>query len=139
MRCYRRLECCKLRVSEETTNAHVDGTSRLDVASPGVNFLMKSDIAVLIMTGSPTRAIHGADRLTRTSCPLSPCLSTLFKKISTPSDRHRGMTFRPPWAFCVLKSFPKTSSQQLGLLIFEKGLYIVKIVKNKLLRKCFFT
>ena len=25
------------------------------------------------------------------------------KKISTPSDRHRGMTFRPPWAFCVLK------------------------------------
>ena len=128
-----------LRVSEETTNAHVDGTSRLDIASPGVNFLMKSDIAVLIMTGSPTRAIHGADRLTRTSCPLSPCLSTLFKKISTPSDRHRGMTFRPPWAFCVLKSFQKTSSQQLGLLIFEKGLYIVKIVKNKLLRKCFFT
>ena len=31
-----------------------------------------------------------------------PCLSALFKKISTPSDRHRGMTFRPPWAFCVL-------------------------------------
>ena len=59
-------------------------------------------IAVLIMTGSPTRAIHGADRLTRTSCPLSPCLSALFKKISTPSDRHRGMTFHPPWAFCLL-------------------------------------
>ena len=36
----------------------MNGTSRLDVASPGVNFLMKSDTAVLIMTGSPTRAIH---------------------------------------------------------------------------------
>ena len=35
-----------------------NGTSRLNVASPGVNFLMKSDIAVLNMTGSPTRAIH---------------------------------------------------------------------------------
>ena len=91
------------------------------------------------MTGLPTDAIHGVNRLTRTSCLLSPCLSTLFKKISTPSDRHRGMTFRPPWAFCVLKSFQKTSSPQLGLLIFEKSLYIVKIVKNKLLRKCFFT
>ena len=34
------------------------GTSRLDVTSPGVNFLMKSDTVVLIMTGSPTRAIH---------------------------------------------------------------------------------
>ena len=79
-----------------------NGTSRLDVASPGVNFLTKSDKAVLIMTGPPTDAIHGVNRLTRTSCPLSPCLSALFKKISTPSDRHRGMTFRPPWAFCVL-------------------------------------
>jgi len=47
--------------------------------------------------------------------------------------------FRPPWAFCVLKSFQKISSPQLGLLTFEKSLYIVKIVKNKLLRKRFFT
>ena len=65
-----------------------NGTSRLDVTSPGVNFLMKSDTVTLIMTGSPTRAIHGADRLTRTSCPLSPCLSTLFEKISPPPDKH---------------------------------------------------
>ena len=72
------------------------------------------------MTGPPTDAIHGVNRLTRTSCPLSPCLSALFKKISTPSDRHRGMTFRPPWAFCVLKSFQKTSSPQLRLLVFLK-------------------
>ena len=35
-----------------------NGTSRLDVASPGVNFLLKSDITVLIMTVPPTRAIH---------------------------------------------------------------------------------
>ena len=36
-----------------------------------------------------------------------PCLSALFKKISTPSDRHRGMTFRPPWAFCFFGSMQK--------------------------------
>ena len=65
-----------------------NGTSRLDVTSPGGNFLMKRDTVILIMTGSPTRAIHGADRLTRTSCPLSPCLSTLFEKMSPPPDKH---------------------------------------------------
>ena len=32
-----------------------NGTSRLDVASPGVNFLLKSDIAILIMTGAAYR------------------------------------------------------------------------------------
>ena len=80
-----------------------NGTSRLDVASPGVNFLMKSDTVVLIMTGSPTRAIHGADRLTRTSCPLSPCLSTLFEKISPPPDKH------------LRKDIPLT----MGVLCFE--------------------
>ena len=57
-----------------------DGTSRLDVASPGVNFLMKSDTAVLFMTGPPTRAIHGTDRLTRTSCPLSPLSFNTFQE-----------------------------------------------------------
>ena len=51
------------------------------------------------MTEPPTVDIHVDCRLTRTSCPLSPCLSALFKKISTPADKHRGMTFRPPWAF----------------------------------------
>ena len=80
-----------------------NGTSRLNVASPGVNFLMKSDIAVLNMTGAPTRAIHGADRLTRTSCPLSPCLSTLFEKISPPPDKH------------LRKDIPST----VGVLCFE--------------------
>ena len=109
----------------------MDGTSRLDIASPGVNFLMKSDIAVLIMTGSPTRAIHGADRLTRTSCPLSPCLSTLFKKISTPSDRHRGMTFRPPWAFCVLK-IPWKNIKPISCYWF---LYSSKVIH--ILNSCF--
>ncbi len=66
------------------------------------------------MTGSPTRALHGADRLTRTLCPLSPCRSALFKKISTPSNRHRGMTFRPPRAFCVL-TFPLLFFIQLSI------------------------
>ena len=108
-----------------------NGTSRLDVASPGVNFLMKSDTVVLIMTGSPTRAIHGADRLTRTSCPLSPCLLTLFKKISTPSDRHRGMTFRPPWAFCVLK-IPWKNTESISCYWF---LYSSKVIY--ILNSCF--
>ena len=79
-------------------------------------FSKKSDLAVLNRTGPPTRAVHGANRLTRTSCPLSPCLSTLFKKISTPSDRHRGMTFRPPWAFCVLGLCKKLSCEILNSL-----------------------
>ena len=34
----------------------------LDVRSPDVNFLMKSDTAVLIMTGPPTDAIHGVQK-----------------------------------------------------------------------------
>ena len=40
------------------------------------------------MTGPPTVDIHVDNRLTRTSCPLSPCLSALFQKISTSSDKH---------------------------------------------------
>ena len=72
----------------KSTNSRSMRYTCLDVRSPDVNFLMKSDTAVLIMTGSPTRTIHGADRLTRTSCPLSPCLSALFKKISTSYDKH---------------------------------------------------
>ena len=40
------------------------------------------------MTGPPTVDIHVDNRLTRTSCPLSPCLSALFEKISTSSDKH---------------------------------------------------
>ena len=84
-----------------------NGTSRLDVASPGVNFLLKSDTAVLIMTGPPTDAIHGVNRLMRTSCPLSPCLSALFKKISTPSDKHlrHGIAYAGSSAFW--KAFKK--------------------------------
>ena len=31
-----------------------------------------------------------------------PCLSTLFEKISPPSDKHLRRTFHPPWAFCLL-------------------------------------
>ena len=62
---------------------------------------------VLVMTEPPTVDIHVDNRLTRTSCPLSPCFSALFKKISTPSDRHRGMTFRPLWVFCVLGLYRK--------------------------------
>ena len=37
-----------------------------------------------------------------------------------------------------IEKLSKNSSPQLGLLTFEKSLYIVKIVKNKLLGKSFF-
>ena len=86
-----------------------NGTSRLDVASPGVNFLMKSDTVVLIMTGSPTRAIHVrqkpcthglADADIVSAFPLS--FSTFLENINilrqTSSTWHRIL-----WEFCVLE------------------------------------
>ena len=90
-----------------------NGTSRLDVASPGVNFLMKSDTVVLIMTGSPTRAIHVrqkpcthglADADIVSAFPLS--FSTFLENINilrqTSSTWHRILR-----EFCVLESFQK--------------------------------
>ena len=60
-----------------------------------------------------------------------PCLSTLFEKISTPSDRHRGMTFRPPWAFCVLK-IPWKNTESISCYWF---LYSSKVIY--ILNSCF--
>ena len=54
----------------------------------GCEFSNESDTAVLIMTGPPTRAIHGADRLTRTSCPAFPLSFSTFLEISTSYDKH---------------------------------------------------
>ena len=69
--------------------------------------------------------------LTRTSCPLSPCLSTLFKKISTPSDRHRSMTFRPPWRSVFWVYTEKLSCEiQNSLQITHKKLNMGLYGKN---------
>ena len=105
-----------------------NGTSRLDVTSPGVNFLMKSDTVVLIMTGSPTRAIHGADRLTRTSCPLSPCLSTLFEKISPPPDKHLRKDI-PPTVGVLF-----TDSAKIHRITGNNGIIVVGV--NNFLHNC---
>ncbi len=116
-----------------------NGTSRLDVASPGVNFLMKSDTVVLIMTGSPTRAIHGADRLTRTSCPLSPCLSTLFEKISPPPDKH----LRKDIPFTVGVLFTDSAkihriTENSGINVWGVNNFLHNCRKDLKQRNCFF-
>ena len=67
-------------------------------------FSKKSDLAVLNRTGPPTVDIHVNHRLTRTSCSRCPCLSTLFKKISTLSDKTTEREpFCPSREFCVSK------------------------------------
>ena len=67
-----------------------------------------------------------------------PCLSALFKKISTPSDRHRGMTFRPPWAFCVLK-IPWKISKPNSCYWFLYSSQVIYILNScfKILYMCF--
>ena len=82
------------------------------------------------MPGPPTDAIHGVNRLTRTSCPLSPCLSALFKKISTPSDRHRGVMFRLLWAFCILKIFQKPVTLPRAISFIKRYLFYYIYEKN---------
>ena len=75
-----------------------------------------------------------------------PCLSALFKKISTPSDRHRGMTFRPPWAFCVLKipwKISKPNSCYWFLYSSKSFTYLIPVLKfytcvfGNILHTCF--
>ena len=57
-----------------------NGTSRLDVASLGVNFLLKSDTAVLIRTVTALVAIHGNVRMPWTSCSLHPVFQHFSRK-----------------------------------------------------------
>ena len=71
-------------VNKESQMPTANGTSRLDVASPGVNFLLKSDTAVLIRTGTAPVAIHGNVRLSRTSCSLHPVYQHFSRKYQHP-------------------------------------------------------
>ena len=80
-----------------------NGTSYLDVASPGVNFLRK------VSSGSNPHG-HGSSCHPWQHPPVAnvlfapPCLSTLFEKISPPPDKH------------LRKDIPST----VGVLRFEK-------------------
>ena len=94
-----------------------NGTSRLDVTSPGVNFLLKSDTAVLIMTGPPTDAIHGVNRLMRTSCPLSPLsISTFQENINTLRQTSRHDIPSTVGILCFWVYAKKLSCEILNLL-----------------------
>ena len=73
-----------------------------------MNFLLKSDTAVLIRTGTAPVAIHGNVRLSRTSCSLHPVFLHFSRKYHHLPTNILGRTFRPPWAFCILESFKKT-------------------------------
>ena len=73
-----------------------------------MNFLLKSDTAVLIRTGTASVAIHGNVRLSRTSCSLHPVFLHFSRKYHHLPTNILGRTFRPPWAFCILESFKKT-------------------------------
>ena len=48
------------------------------------------------MTGSPTRAVHGANRLTRTSCPLSPGFQHFSRKYQHPTTNIFDMASHTP-------------------------------------------
>ena len=96
-----------LNTLAKSTNSRSMRYTCLDVRSPDVNFLRK------VMSSSrhdgAAYSRHPWQRPPVVNLLFTPpCLSALFKKISTPSDRHRGMTFRPPWAFCVLGLCRKT-------------------------------
>ena len=91
------------------------------------------------MTGSPTRALHGANRLTRTSCPLSPCLSTLFKKISTPFDKHPRKDI--PSAVGVLFTDSAKIHQITGnggIIVLGANNFLYNYRKDLIQRNCFF-
>ena len=97
------------------------------------------------MTGPSTDAIHVrqkpcthglADADIVSAFPLS--FNTFQENINTLRQTSRHDIPSTVGVLCFEK-LSKNSSPQLGLLTFEKSFYIVKIVKNKLLRKCFFT
>ena len=90
---------------------------------------------VLVMTGSPTVDIHVDNRLTRTSCPLSPCLSALFKKISTPSDKHLRHGTACFGSSAFWKAFKKPVA--ILLLLWWKSYQNSKIRTKKLLNQTF--
>ena len=123
----------------------MNGTSRLDVASPGVNFLMKSDTVVLIMTGSPTRAIHVrqkpcthglADADIVSAFPLS--ISTFQENINTLRQTSRHDI---PSAVGVLR-FEKLSKTPVALaraISFIKILILLNFMKKILKIHSFFS
>ena len=86
----------------------VNGTSFLDVRSPGVNFLRKVNKLFSLWRGrlqTPSMASIGW-RGHRVRFP--PDVQHFSRKCQHPPTNILGRTFRPPWAFCILESFQKT-------------------------------
>ena len=99
----------KLRVSEKATNAHGERNILPRCEISRWEFSDEKWVAVLIRTGTAPVAIHGNIRLSRTSCSLHPVFQHFSRKYHHLPTNIFGRTFRPPWAFCVLKIPWKTS------------------------------
>ena len=91
------------------------------------------------MTGPPTVDIHVDNRLTRTSCPLSPCLSALFEKISPPPDKHLRKDI--PSAVGVLFT-DSTKIHRItgngGIIVLGVNNFLHNCRKDLIQRNCFF-
>ena len=82
-------------------------------------FSRKSDSFVLLNTGTPTRTIRSADRLSQTSCLFHPDFLPQVKKISTLSDRHL-----PEGVLFVFKTPISTKKiQKHKILLCKKSLF----------------
>ena len=87
-----------------------------------VDFLKESGQVLLIITGPPTDAIHGVNRLTRTSCSRCPCGSTTFQEnltVSAASTPGSAVLFcwKPPtsaWAQVTGRSSSVPLNQGMG-------------------------
>ena len=84
-----------------------NGTSFLDVRSPGVNFLRKVNKFFSLWRGrlqTPSMASIGW-RGHRVRFP--PDVQHFSRKCQHPPTNILGRTFRPPWVFCVLGLYRK--------------------------------
>ena len=103
--------------------------------SPECEFFRKSDSFVLLNTGTPTRTIRSADRLSQTSCLLHPDGSPLLKKISTRSDRHLPEDLLLLREFCLYlkRQFLRKKYKNMKFL-YVKSLYFRYTSKIKKFR-----
>ena len=98
-------------------------------------FSRKSDSFVLLNTGTPTRTIRSADRLSQTSCLLHPDDSPLLKKISTRSDRHlpEGLLLLREFCLYLKRQFLRKKYKNMRFC-YVKSLYFRYISKIKKFR-----
>ena len=84
------------------TNAHGGRNILLRCEVSRWEFSDEKWVAVLIRTGTAPVAIHGNIRMPWTSCSLHPVFQHFSRKCHHLPTNIFGMTFRPPWAFCLL-------------------------------------